>query len=198
MTANPVINMTQNSHEHARPIQSADVDEPENQPVEIEAPADETVSDAPTKPPRMPATASRRRGRRRGGQLSGVQIMFAAILAIGMVLGINFSSRIASSQPLRTYYAGMETEIAILKQEQQSLIEERDFAGSEAFVEQWARGEGKMVREGEVLVVPRPLAPAVQPTSPPPPLVAELETTIPEPEAWELWWSLLFDSPPPG
>lgn len=157
------------------------------------APADET----PRKPPSRPDAPPRPK-KRRSSQLSGVQIMFAAILAIGMVLGINFSSRIASSQPLRTYYAGMETEIAQLQQEQQRLIEERDFAQSEAYVEQWARGEGKMVRPGEVLVIPRSIAPEAQPTPTPAPLLAEVETTAPEPEPWELWWSLLFDSPPPG
>lgn len=161
-------------------------------------PSDASADDAPSTPTRPGNAGIPRRQKRRSGQLSGVQIMFAAILAIGMVLGINFSSRIASSQPLRTYYAGMETEIAGLQQEQQRLIEERDFAQSEAYVEQWARGEGKMVRPGEVLVIPRAIAPAVQPTATPAPLLAELETTAPEPEPWELWWALLFDSPPPG
>jgi cell division protein FtsB len=168
-----------------------------------DAPADEAPTERPPSQPARPPSAparqpERRPAKRRNRQLSGVQIMFAAILAIGMVLGINFSSRIASSQPLRTYYAGMETEIAALQQEQQRLIDERDFAQSEAYVEQWARGEGKMVRPGEVLVIPRPIAPVVQATPTPLPLIVDVETTAPEPETWELWWSLLFDSPPPG
>lgn len=167
------------------------------QPEPIDEPTvanDDTEQPAPQPP--MPA--GERRRRRGTGQLSGVQVMFAAILAIGMVLGINFSSRIASSQPLRAYYSSLETEIASLQREQQALIEERDFAQSEAYVEQWARSEGKMVRPGEVLVIPRPVGPQAQPTAPPPPALADLETTAPEPEPWELWWSLLFDSPPPG
>ena len=148
-----------------------------------------------------PPRAVQRQNRTRG-QLSGVQVMFAAILAIGMVLGISLSSRVASSQPLRAFYDGVETEIAQLQVEQASLIDERNFAQSEAFVEQWARGDGKMVRPGEILVVPEVVG------VDDPQITnnaqnsgggfAEVETTPPEPEPWELWWSLFFDSPPPS
>lgn len=149
-----------------------------------------------------PPRAVQRQNRTRG-QLSGVQVMFAAILAIGMVLGISLSSRVASSQPLRVFYDGVETEIAQLRVEQAGLIDERNFAQSDAFVEQWARGDGKMVRPGEILVVPEVVG-ADEPQQ-----VtnnaqnssggfAEVDTTPPEPKPWELWWSLFFDSPPPS
>lgn len=137
-----------------------------------------------------------KRTTRRG--LSGMQVMFAAILAIGMVLGISLSSRVASSQPLRTFYAGVETEIAQLSEEQADLIAERDYALSDAFVEEWARSEGKMILPGEVLVVPQPLDPDAIPQENPQDLqFVEVDTTPPEPDPWELWWALFFDSPPP-
>lgn len=140
--------------------------------------------------------------RRNQNQLSSVQVMFAAILAIGMVLGISLSSRVASSRPLRAFYNGVETEIAVLRVEQANLIAERDFAQSDAFVEQWARGDGKMVRPGEILVVAEPVgssAPTVvQNTQQNLLPFADVETTLPEPEPWELWWSLFFDGPPPS
>lgn len=160
--------------------------------------SDEQNKPAPLESPTQKSASTRRAQQRRAGQLSGVQVMFAAILAIGMVLGINFSNRIASSQPLRTYYEGMETEIAELRQEQADLIGERNFVESDAFVEQWARSDGKMVRPGEVLVIPQPAgAPEdAAPTATPPPAV-EVETTAPDPDPWELWWALFFDSPPP-
>ena len=136
------------------------------------------------------------------GQLSGVQVMFAAILAIGMVLGISLSSRVASSQSLREFYDGVETEIAQFRFEQARLIDERNFAQSDAFVEQWARGEGKMVRPGEILVVPEVVggggAATTDNSQPNVFAFADVETTLPEPEPWELWWSLFFDSPPPS
>ena len=126
--------------------------------------------------------------------------MFAAILAIGMVLGISLSSRVASSQPLRTFYNSVETEIAQLRSEQAGLIEERDFALSDAFVEQWARGDGKMVRPGEVLVVPEPIGGIESVSNAEPAQNTEfvpVDTTPPEPDPWELWWALFFDSTPP-
>jgi cell division protein FtsB len=134
--------------------------------------------------------------RQRGSQISSVQIMFAAILAIGLILAINFSTRIAAGQPIQQAYDRVLAEIDQLKQEQANLIAERDYARSDAFVEQWARDEGKMVRDGEVLVIPVPAGISEQPT-PIPENAINLQTTPPEPEPWTLWWSLFFDDPPP-
>jgi hypothetical protein len=74
---------------------------------------------------------------------------------------------------------------------------ERDFAQSDAFIQQWARSEGKMVRPGEILIVPLALGSTPVPTVIPEVFVQQ-ETTRPEPENWELWWSLFFDSDPPN
>jgi len=133
---------------------------------------------------------------RKRDHLSGAQIMFAAIIAIGLILAINFSTRLASSRPLNAFYQDVQAEITVLEQTQATLIAERDFVESDAFVEQWARSEGKMVRPGEVLVVPLTTSRGAQPT-PTPQVFVEVETSPPDPEPWELWWSLFFDSAPP-
>ncbi|MCB9453585.1 MAG: septum formation initiator family protein [Anaerolineaceae bacterium] len=130
------------------------------------------------------------------GQLSGVQIMFAAILAIGLILAFNYSSLIAATQPLQQLYAQVSDEIDQLKHDQGDLIAERDYVQSDAYVESWARDAGKMVRPGEILVIPVPVETSADATPTPPPDIP-LETTPPEPESWEVWWSLFFDSPPP-
>ncbi len=134
------------------------------------------------------------------GQISSTQVMFAAILAIGLMLAINFSSRISAERSLRDVYQKVEQEIDLLRREQADLIDELNYVRSDAYVEAWAHSEGKMVRPGEVLVLPIPsssgleqaeaASEAVQP-------LIELETAPPEPENWELWWSLFFDEPPP-
>ncbi|MBI5669453.1 MAG: hypothetical protein HZC41_15725 [Chloroflexi bacterium] len=134
--------------------------------------------------------------RKRTGQLSGVQIMFAAILAVGLALAINLSSLINSARPLQDKYRQLADEITRLERDQANLIIERDFARSDAYVENWARNEGKMVKPGEVLVVPVPSGIDMQPTPIPEPEIA-VETTPPEPQPWMLWWALFFDSPPP-
>jgi len=122
--------------------------------------------------------------------------MFAAILAIGLILAINFSSRIAASQPLEDAYRRVQNEIEQLRQEQARLIEERDYARSDAYVESWARDEGKMVRAGEVLIIPVPSGINVEPAASSSPAVP-IETAPPEPENWTLWWALFFDGVPP-
>jgi len=136
------------------------------------------------------------RNRRQSRQLSGIQIMFASVLAIGMVLAITLSSRIAANQPLYAYRNSVETEVVRLQQQEATLRAELDYAQSDAYVEQWAVGEGRMIRPGEVLVViigaPRDES---IPTEAPP--VIEIDTLPPEPDNWELWWRLFFDSPPP-
>ncbi len=91
-----------------------------------------------------------------GLQLSGVQITFAMIIAFGLILAINFSSRIAAGQPLQEAYREVEAEVEQLQAEQATLTTQRDYSQSDAYVEQWARGEGKMIRDGETLVVPVP------------------------------------------
>lgn len=144
----------------------------------------------------MAAETGKRPERKRTGQLSGLQIMFAAILAIGLILGLNFTSLIASGQPLQELYQQVNGEIDKLQQEQAALIQERDFAQSDAFVAQWARSEGKMVMPGEVLVVPVPSGAQAEVTPAPEPTI-EIETRPPEPEPWQVWWAMFFDGPPP-
>ncbi|MFW5709219.1 MAG: FtsB family cell division protein [Chloroflexota bacterium] len=143
-------------------------------------------------PTKKPDTNSKRTG-----QLSGLQIMFAAILAIGLILAINFSARIASSRLQRTVFDRVQSEVSTLDSERATLVAELDFVQSDAFVEQWARGDGKMIRPGEILVVPLSPGNIAVPT-PTPPLIVDVETAPPEPDTWTLWWSLFFDSAPPG
>ena len=138
----------------------------------------------------------KREDQRRTGQLSSVQVMFSAILAVGLLLAINFSSRIAAGQPLQETYDQVVQEVEDLRAEQADLVVERDYVRSDAYVERWARDEGKMVRGGEVLVIPVPAGVSAEPT---PSFQADvpIETSPPEPESWEVWWGLFFDSEPP-
>jgi cell division protein FtsB len=133
---------------------------------------------------------------RRSNQISSVQVMFAAILAIGLLLAVNFSTRIAAGQPLQEAYQRVQREVEQLRQEQAALVVQRDYVRSDAYVESWARDEGKMVREGERLYVPVPSGIAIEPT---PVIQVEIpvQTSPPQPEPWILWWQLFFDTRPP-
>ncbi len=140
--------------------------------------------------------SSEKEKKRPTAQLSGVQVMFAAILAIGLILGINFSTRLAASRPLEAYYKSVEEEIRRLELEQVTLIADRDYANSDAFVERWAREEWKMVRPGEVLIVPLVVGTPAN-SAPAPQFFVEVDTSPPKPDNWTLWWALFFDNDPP-
>lgn len=138
----------------------------------------------------------KRSDRKRTGQLSGLQIMFAAILAIGLILGLNFTSLVSAGQPLQQKYNQLKLEIERLELEQANLIQERDYVESDAYVEAWAHDEGKMVRPGERLIVPVGEPQSAQST-PQPEETVLVQTMPPQAESWQLWWSLFFDSSPP-
>ncbi|MBE2269061.1 MAG: septum formation initiator family protein [Anaerolinea sp.] len=135
--------------------------------------------------------------KKRGSIISGVQVMFAAILSIGLILTINFSSRIAAGQPLQEAYKRVQEEIAQLEAEQADLTALRNYVQSDAYVEAWARADGKMIRPGERLIIPVPSGASLQPTPAPVIRVDDVRTAPDEPESWMLWWQLFFDSPPP-
>ena len=132
-----------------------------------------------------------------GRRLTSIQLMLAVALTIGLVLALNFSSRISLDRDLARIHAEFSREIDVLLAEQKRLIAELDYVKSDAYVEYWARDEGKMIREGEFLILPQSVgAAAPEPTRPR--RLVEFQTTEPKPKNWELWWALFFDEPPPG
>lgn len=138
---------------------------------------------------------------RRTRQLSSTQVMFAVILAIALMLAVQFSSRINDERNLNQIQDTVEQEINSLRAEQSELVDDLDFVQSDAYVEQWAHSEGRMVRDNMVLVIPVPSSATIQQElveqNQPIEQLAEIQTTLPEPESWQLWWALFFDSQPP-
>ncbi|GAB1422149.1 hypothetical protein MASR2M15_23620 [Anaerolineales bacterium] len=114
------------------------------------------------------------------------------------MVAINFSSRIVADQNLADIRQKVVDEIDLLKREQAELIHNLSFVSSDEYVAAWARSEGKMILEGEVLIVPVPSNQY---------LVKEDEVSFVtndieinddrKTEPWRLWWALFFDQPPP-
>lgn len=149
----------------------------------------------------IPATTTiASRKPRRNRQLSSTQVMFAVILTIGLMLAIQFSSRITAERDLINIRDTVQQEIDLLEREQISLQEQFEFVASDAYVEEWARRDARMVRNGDLLFVPVPSVNTIEQLQ----QVAQVQTftsvdtTLPEPENWELWWALFFDNPPPN
>ena len=135
-------------------------------------------------------------GGQNGRRFSTVQLLLAIIVAVGLLLALNFSSRIQLDRELQVIHTGIVAEIETLQAQQQQLIHELNHVKSDSYVEYWARDEGKMIRDGEILILPQASAPVESVTNTDLQLV-EFVTTEPEPQNWELWWALFFDGPPP-
>lgn len=136
----------------------------------------------------------RRRERRQ--QITGVQVVFVSILAIGLLLTINFSARIRRGQVYTDLKVQVQGTLDALQQQNIQLRQELDFSKSDAAVAQWAHQDGKMVRPGEVLVIPVPGYNVILTPTPTRPALVD-ERPSPEVPTWELWWSLFFDGDPP-
>jgi cell division protein FtsB len=131
-------------------------------------------------------------------QVASMQIVFGSILAISLLLAINFSGRIAAGQRIQAELIVLQATIAHEEMQATALRQEFDFVSSDAFVEEWARSpEGMMIKPGEVLVIPVPGKPQIRPTATP--FVPSADnSTERDNQNWTLWWSMFFDGPPPG
>jgi hypothetical protein len=116
--------------------------------------------------------------------VSTAWIVIAALAAI-LVLG-DLNRRMGDARRLEGEARTGQTEVASLEAENARLQTQIAAATSGVLVEQWARGEAKMVLPVEHLVIPMEppggsSTAQVTPT-PMPPL----------PSPWEVWWALLF------
>ncbi len=121
----------------------------------------------------------------------------SSIIAISLLLAISFSGRIAAGHKVNAERDKLLDEIATLRVQATDLKGESNYVNSDAFIEDWARGEGKMVKDGEVLVIPVPGGTTPQPA--PTPFIADPDAQPkPDNQTWTLWWKLFSDAPPPS
>jgi cell division protein FtsB len=116
--------------------------------------------------------------------LSRLWIVLAAVGGI-LLLG-DLNRRMSNARQLERDTTALQTETSALETQQAELQTELEAAGSDAQVEEWARNQARMVRDGEVLVIPLPAEGVVTPTPQAAPSRGEL------PGSWEVWWALLF------
>jgi cell division protein FtsB len=126
-------------------------------------------------------------------RLTNVQVILLALVVIGGRLVIDFSQRIVEGQQKVEEQERLEGEIDSLLQEQEDLEADKVYYSSPAFVEEWAHNEGKMVREGETLVVPLYRQSEAAPAVTPQPVVDPAVEEIP---SWQVWWALFFEREP--
>jgi len=135
--------------------------------------------------------------RRSSRLLSNAQIVFSAIIAISLLLAISFSGRIAAGRKMETERDKLVDTIGTLSAQATALKGEYSYIQSDQFLDGWARGEGKMIKPNEVLVIPVPGRITPQPTPTPFRLDPAAQPAPPN-DTWALWWQLFFDGPLPG
>src|SRR4030042_2395747 len=97
--------------------------------------------------------------------LSRLWIVLAAVGGI-LLLG-DLNRRMADARRLERDTVVLQTETSALETQQAELQAGLAGAGSDAQVEEWARNQARMVRDGELLVIPLPAAGVFTPTPQP-------------------------------
>ncbi len=154
---------------------------------------------SPPPSPPQDTTRPQRRGSHWRIQLTNWQILLIALTVVGGRLVIDFSQRIVEGQQKIAEQRRLEAEIELLREEHRQLDAAKAYYSSPAFIEAWAHDEGKMVRDGEMLVVPSYTGAAAAAGEQPTVAAAPDEdaSTSRPITAWHVWWSLFFDAAPP-
>jgi cell division protein FtsB len=125
---------------------------------------------------------------RRGLNISGPQVVLILGVVFALSVIINFSARIQTEQRISAEANQLRGEVTALAATQAAQATELAFVSSDAYVAQWAHGDGRMVQAGEVLVVPVPSANAT-PTPVPAPVAQPTPTSN-----VQIWWELFFSN----
>jgi cell division protein FtsB len=126
-------------------------------------------------------------------RLTNWQIILAALIVVGGRLVYDFSQRIIEGQQKSSEQQQLQEEIEQLREEWRQLEAAKAYYSSPAYVEIWAHDDGKMVRDGEILIIPLYDETAPEALAP----ASDVQVQEPLP-SWRVWWALFFDNPPPG
>ncbi len=122
-----------------------------------------------------------------GPTISRLWIVVAVVVAI-LILG-DLNRRMGDARRLERDAAGLQAEVAGLEAENELLATRVAAATSELIVEEWARSEARLVREGEHLIVPLPASGSAAAPTP------EAQASLPELSPWDVWKIVLFGKP---
>jgi hypothetical protein len=113
--------------------------------------------------------------------------VFAGI-GILLLLIMEFNARVEELSRLRREAATAQARATDVMRIQYNLQTAAAYATSDLSVEEWARQQNRMVRPGEVLVIPVP-APGTTPPSQQPLVQAPVRTPL---SNWDVWMLVIF------
>jgi cell division protein FtsB len=126
-------------------------------------------------------------------QLSTAKVMLqrwaiALTVIAAVLLALGFNSRLTAIRQMRQDEARLKQAVATEETRQAGLKSYLDYIRSESYVEHWARVDARMVKAGEVAVIP--VAPAAGQLGSSSPALAQAPATI-----LDEWWALFFGEP---
>ena len=115
------------------------------------------------------------------------QIWIIAIILLIVALLIDLNTRLSTLQFLTDQKMTLESDVSNLKATLEIVSEKVDYANSDTAVEEWARQQGMMMKEGDHVLIPLPVSEtAIEPTAAP-----TIQPT--QVENWQVWQKLIFD-----
>jgi cell division protein FtsB len=119
-------------------------------------------------------------------KISRVWLLFVVVIAV-LILG-DLNRRMADARRLERDRVQLQTEVASVEAYNDDLRTQVAEATNDVLVEEWARSQAGMVREGEHLILPLGESGATPVPTPAP------SDSEPGASNWAIWWALLFGS----
>jgi cell division protein FtsB len=117
-------------------------------------------------------------------KISRAWLLIVVVLAV-LILG-DLNRRMADARRLERDRIQLQTEVASIEAHNNDLRTKVAEATNDVLVEEWARSQAGMVREGEHLILPLGDSGAT------PVPVPETDSSQPNASNWSIWWALLF------
>ena len=114
-----------------------------------------------------------------------IYILILILLAVYLIIDLN--TRLSTLGFLENQEATLQTDVENLQGTLDTVNDRINYAGSDTAVEEWARQQGLMRKEGDHVIIPLP---GDYSTVTPTPFPEIIVTPAPN---WEIWKSLIFD-----